>query len=122
MRIVAGKTAEIRRKGARLELGLAHCVEIVGYGFFFVESDLTCVGAHETLVEDAAGKLVEMFLFEGAQHAGADFGGAGDGIEPDALPLALLAKFFSERSQGRLPWAGYVFVRRIIIGEGRGGR
>lgn len=55
MRIVAGKTAEIRRKGTRLKLVLAHRIEIVGYGFFFVESDVTGVGAHETLVEDAAG-------------------------------------------------------------------
>src|SRR5580700_10669899 len=110
MRIVAGKIAEVRRKGMRLKLVLAHGVEIGSYGFFFVESDLTGVGAHETFVEDAAGKLVEMFLFEGAQHAGADFGGAGDGIEPDALLLALLAKFFSERSQGRL--------RRAVIPTG----
>ena len=99
---MAGKIGEIRRKGIRLKLGLAHRVEIVGYSFFFVESDLTGVSAHETFVEDAAGKLVEVFLFEGAQHASADFGGAGDGIEADALLLALLAKFFSECTQGRL--------------------
>jgi hypothetical protein len=85
---------------------LAQRGEIVGYGFFIVESDLTGVGAHETFVEDAAGKLIEVFLFEGAQHPGADFGGVGDGIERDALLLALLAKFFSERSQGRLRRAG----------------
>ena len=79
---------------------LARRLEIVSYGFFFVESDLTGVGAHETFVEDAAGKLVEVLLFEGAEHAGADFGGAGDGVEPNALLLALLAKFFSERTHG----------------------
>jgi hypothetical protein len=89
-----------------LELVLAHCGEIVGYSFFLVESDLTGVGAHEAFVEDAAGKLVEVFLFEGAQHADADFCGVGDGIEPDTLPLALLTKFFSERTQGRLRRAG----------------
>jgi len=44
------------------------------------------------------GSLVEVFLFEGAQHAGADLGGVGDGFEREAALLALLAKFFSERS------------------------
>jgi hypothetical protein len=104
--------ADIRRAGvcldlifARLifaQLILSHCGQVVGYGFFLVESDLAGVGAHKTLVEDAARELVEVLVFEGAQHASADFGGAGDGIEPDALLLALLAKFFSECTQGRL--------------------
>ena len=101
MEIRAGKVAEIGRGGLRLEGG-----EIVGYGFFFVESDLTGVGAYKTFVEDAARKLVEVLLFEGAQHAGANFGGIGDGIEFDAAQLALLTKFFSERTQGRLRQTG----------------
>jgi hypothetical protein len=97
---------EIRQNGLRLNLTLAQSGEIVGYRFFFVEADLAGVGADETFVEDAARELVKMFVFEGAQHAGADFRGVGDGIERDATLLALLAKFFPERSHGRLRRAG----------------
>ena len=111
-RTIVVRIANFRRAGVCLDLILAylilarlifgHCGQVVGYGFFFVESDLAGVGAHKTFVEDAAGELVEVLLFEGAQHAGADLGGVGDGIEPDASLLALLTKFFSECTQGRL--------------------
>ena len=87
------------------------CCQVVGYGFFFVEPDLTGVGAHKTFVEDATRELVEVLLFEGAQQSSADFGGVGDGIEPDALLLALLAKFLSERTQGRLRQTESISVR-----------
>jgi hypothetical protein len=117
------RSAEIRENGLLLNLILAQGGEIVGDRFFFIESDLAGVGADETLVEDAAGKLVKVFVFEGAQHAGADFRGVGDGIESDAALLALFAKFFSERSHSRLRRAGLSFrPMRIIIGEGGGGR
>lgn len=88
------------------QLTLADGGQVVGYGFFFVEPDLAGVGAHKSFVEDAAGELVEVLVLKGAQHASADFGGVGDGIEPDALLLALLAKFFSECTQGRLRQTG----------------
>jgi len=94
--------AEIRKDGLLLNLTFAQGEEVVGEGLFFVEANLASIGAHETFIEDAAGKLVEVFVLEGAQHAGADFGGVGDGIEGEAALLALFAKFFSERSQGRL--------------------
>ena len=116
-----GGGAEIRENGLLLNLTFAQSSQIVGYGFFFVESDLAGVGAHETFVEDAAGKLVEVFVLEGAQHASADFGGVGDGIEREAALLALFAKFFSKRSHGRLRRAESSFrPTRIIIGEGGG--
>jgi hypothetical protein len=88
--------AKIRKNGLLLDLALAQSGEIVGYGFFFVESDLAGVGADEPFVEDAAGELIEVFVFEGAQHAGADLGGVGDGVELKSTLLALSAKFFSE--------------------------
>jgi hypothetical protein len=101
---VAGKLGRGDRgdfkRGSRdsgvLELALAQGCEIVRYGFVFVKADLAGVGADETFIEDAAGELVEVFVFEGAQHAGADFRGGGDGLEFDAAQLALLAKFFSK--------------------------
>ncbi len=94
-----------------LNLTLAQGSEIVGDSFLFVETDLAGVGAHETFVEDAAGELVEVFVLEGAEHAGADFGGVGDGIERYAALLALLAKFVSKCSQGWLRRAASVAVR-----------
>ena len=39
------------------------------------------VGANESFVEDAAGKLVEVFFFDGAKHARADFGDVGNVVE-----------------------------------------
>src|SRR5271166_184138 len=101
--------AEIRENGARLNLAFAQGGQIVGYRFLLVEPDVAGVGAYETFIENAAGKLVEVFLLEGAQHAGADFCAVGDGVEGNALLFALLAKFFSERTQGRLRRAGVRF-------------
>lgn len=95
---LAGRGAEIRENGLLLNLTLAQCGEIVGYSFFFVESDLTRVGAYKTLVEDATGKLVKVFVFESAQQAGADFSRVGDRVEGDAALLTLFAKFFPERA------------------------
>jgi hypothetical protein len=100
------KIAEIGQDGVRLNLTLTQGGEVIGYGFLFVESDLAGVGAHETFVEDAAGKLVEVLVLEGAEHAGADFGRVGDSLERDATLFALLAKFFSERSHGWLRQTG----------------
>jgi len=96
----AGGGAEIRENRLLQDLAFAQGGEVVGYGFFFAEANLAGVSADETLVEDAAGKLIEVFVFEGTQHAGADFGGIGDGFEIEAAQLTLLAKFVSERSQG----------------------
>ena len=94
----SGWGAEIRHIGIGplLDLTLADGCEIAGHCFFFVKADLAGVGADETFIEDAAGELIEAFVFQGAQQAGADFRGIGDGIEFDAAQLALLAKFFSE--------------------------
>ena len=39
-----------------------------------------------------------MLVFDGAQHAGADFCNGGDGVERDASLLALVTQFFSERT------------------------
>jgi len=112
-KILAGEIsaglAGIRRSGVRLDLIVAHGGQIVGYGFFFVKPDLAGVGAYKPFIEDAAGKLVKVLVFEGAEHAGADFGGIGDGIELDAPQLALLTKFFPERTQGQLRRTGLNF-------------
>jgi hypothetical protein len=87
---------EVGCNGLGLNLALAQGSEVIGDGFLFVEADLAGVGADETFVEYAAGKQVKAFLFDGAEHAGADFRGVGNGIELDAALLALFAKFVSE--------------------------
>jgi hypothetical protein len=106
-----GLRSNIRLDGRLRELALPLSGEIVGHGFLFVEPDLPGVGADETLIEDATGKLVEVFVFEGAQHAGADLRGVGDGIQLDAALLALFAKFFSEGAHVWLRRAAKVSVR-----------
>jgi hypothetical protein len=107
--IVVMQVAEIRQDGLRLNLTLAQGGEIVGDGFFFVETDLAGVGAYETFVEYAAGELVEVLVLECAEHAGADFRCVGDGVERDVALFALLAKFFSERTHGWLRRTGLSF-------------
>ena len=58
-----GWRAKIRQDGLLLDLTFAESCQVVGYGFFLVESDLAGVGANETFVEDAARELVELFIF-----------------------------------------------------------
>jgi len=53
-------------------------LQVVGDGLIFVQSYMTGVGSHETFVENAARQLVEVFFFQGLQHALSDFGGGGD--------------------------------------------
>ena len=98
--------AEIGQDGLLLNLAFAQGLQIIGDGFFFVESDLAGVGANESFIKDPAGKLIEMFVLQGAQHARADLGGIGDGVELEAALLALFAKFFSKRSQRLAPARG----------------
>ena len=100
-RLAAGST-EIRQNLLGLNLTLAQGGKIVGYGLFFIQPNLTGIGAYEAFVKDTAGKLVKVLVFKRAQHARADLSGIGNGIEREAALLALLAKFFPERSHGPL--------------------
>ena len=83
-------SAEVGKNWLGLDLTLVQGGEIIGNGFFFIEANLAGVGADEPFVENAAGELLEFFFFQGAQHAGADFGGARNGFERDATLFALL--------------------------------
>ncbi len=94
--------AEIRQNFLGLDLTLAQSGEIVSDRLLFIQPNLPGIRAYETFIENSAGKLVKVFVFESTQHAGADFCGVRDGIEREATLLALLAKFFPECSQGRL--------------------
>jgi len=100
---LASWRAEVRQYLLGLSLTLAQSGKVVRDSFFLVEADLAGVSADETLIENSARKLVKVLIFQGAQHACADFCAVGDGIEFEPAPLALLAKFFSESSQGPAP-------------------
>lgn len=79
-----------------VDLGLAKTSEVVGDGILVVETEMFGVCANESLVEDTAGKLVELLLLDGLEHARADFGGVGNIIERDAPGFARLTKFVAE--------------------------
>jgi len=85
-----------------IDLRLAQADKVVGDGFFVVEAEMLGVGANESFIEDAAGKLIEVFLFDGLEHAGADLGYVGDVIEREIFFLARLAEFVSELAH----WVG----------------
>ncbi len=64
----------------------------------FVESQMAGVGADKPLVEDTAGKLVEVLLFEGGEEAGANLGCERDIVQRNLalfpLPLQPCPKGF----------------------------
>ena len=86
-----------------VDLRLAQAGEVVGDGLFVVESEMLGVGANESLVEDAAGKQVEVFFFDGLEHARADLGDVGDVIVRELFLLARLAEFVAEFAHVGLP-------------------
>jgi hypothetical protein len=81
-------------------LRLAQAREVIGDGFFGVEAEVFGVGADESFVEDSARELIEVFLFDGLQHAGADLGDVRNVIEREFLFLARLAEFVAEFAHG----------------------
>ena len=89
-----------------VDLRLAQAGEIVGDGIFGVESEVLGVGANESLVEDAARKLIEVFVFDGLEHARADLGDVGNVIERELFLLASVAEFVAEFSHSVLLVAG----------------
>jgi hypothetical protein len=54
------------------------------------------VGANKSLIEDAPGKLIEMFFFDRAEHAHPNLGDVGNVIERELFFLARFAEFVSE--------------------------
>ncbi len=104
--------ARLRRGSARacgfpdfvgVDLRLAEAGEVVGDGFFVVESEMLGVGADESLVEDAAREQVEVLFFDGLEHARADLGDVGDVIVRELFLLACLAEFVAEFAHVGLP-------------------
>ena len=100
----------------RLDLRLAQGGEIFGYGLFVVESEMPGIGANESFIKDAAGKLIEVFVFDGFEHARADLGDVGNVIEREATPLCeTFLRRFPRRLRGRNDFSPH--VHEIIIGQ-----
>src|SRR4029077_14132869 len=104
MRLLGRLGLALVRLGSRWLLDNRRCLvrvdrgDVVGHGLIFVDPDVASVRAHETFVEDAAGKLVEFLFFQGAQQTGADLGAERDVVERDAALLALFSQTIAERS------------------------
>lgn len=77
----------------------ARSSQIIRYSLLFINADAAGVSADETFIEDAAGKLLEMILFQRLQKPGADFGGLGDLVEVDAALFPLLPQPHAERGR-----------------------
>lgn len=84
----------------RIDLRLAQAGEVVGYSLVAIQAKMLGIGANESLVKHTAGQLIEMFCFDGLQHARADLGDVRHVIERELFFLACLAKFVSELSHG----------------------
>jgi hypothetical protein len=66
----------------------------------FIETEVTGDGANETAIEDAAGELSPVFVFEGFEEPGSDAGALGDFLQCDLAELALALETFPEISLG----------------------
>jgi len=72
----------------------------------FIETEVTGDGANETAIEDAAGELSPVFVFEGFEEPGSDAGGLRDFFQCDLAELALALETFSEVSLGHAFYLG----------------
>ena len=70
--------------------------KVIGNGLLLINAEAARVGANKTLIEDSAGKLVEVLFFQCVEHARADLGRTGDFIQRDATLLALLFQLRAE--------------------------
>ena len=73
--------------------------KILSYGLIFVKTYDSSVGAHESLVKNSSGELVELVLLQSLEHARGNLGGGRDEIERDFPLLAFALKFFAEGRQ-----------------------
>src|SRR5215467_6897545 len=74
-------------------------LQIVRYRLLLVEPDVTGVRANESLIKDAAWKLIEVFFFECSQQACPYLGGNGNVVEAYALFLTFGAELLPKGRQ-----------------------
>jgi hypothetical protein len=77
-----------------LDIGLivARRLKIIGNCLVFVHPQVFGVGAHKSLIEDAARQQIELLFFQGPQQAGTNLGGLGNFVEGNAAHLAFAAE------------------------------
>ena len=85
--------------GRRLHLSRSRNFQVFANCFFRVHPQKPRVGANESFIENAAGKLLEIISLYGPQKPGADLGGFGGVIQRNALPLPLLLHLCAQRRQ-----------------------
>lgn len=88
-------------RALRVNLGLPQRSKILVDGFFVVQAEMFGISANESLIKNAAGKLIEMLVLDGLEHARADFGDVGNVIQGEFTALSLFTEFIAERSHGR---------------------
>ena len=80
----------------RIDLSLTEASEVVVHRLFVIQAEVLGVGTNESFIKDAAGKLIEVFFFDGLEHARADLGDVGNLVEREFFFLARVTKFVSE--------------------------
>ena len=73
-------------------------LQVVGNRLLLIDADVLGVGANISLVEDTAGKEIELFLFQGAEQASSNLCRGSDFVERDGTHLALATQAFAESS------------------------
>ncbi len=86
------------RDDAGVGSSLASGLLVFGNRLLLVEPDTFRISADVRAVEDAAGKLLELLVFQRLQVAAADLGGGDDLVEGDAAHLPLAPQVFAERT------------------------
>jgi len=79
-----------------IDLRLAQAREVIIDCLLGVEAEVLGVRSDESAIEDAAGQLLEVFLFDGLQHARADLGDVGNVVERELFLLPRFTKFVAE--------------------------
>ncbi len=79
-----------------IDLRLAQAREVIVDCLLGVEAEVLGVRADESAIEHAARQLLEVFLFDGLQHARADLGDVGNVVERELFLLARFAEFVAE--------------------------
>jgi hypothetical protein len=68
-------------RGLGADLRFAENSQVLGDGFFVVESEMPGVGPNESFVEHSSGKLIEAFHLDGFKHPRVDLGDARNVIK-----------------------------------------
>jgi hypothetical protein len=80
----------------RVDLRLAKACQVVVNSVFGIQTEVLGVGADESAIENAAREFIELFLFDGLQHAPADLGDVRNVVEREFLTFPRLPEFVSE--------------------------